>query len=82
MLFDESVQKQFLARMGRGAYPSINEKDVSEIVIPLPPTAKQHDIVRQLKKEEEIITMNKELIAMYEQKIKDRIAKVWGSIIY
>jgi type I restriction enzyme M protein len=78
MLFDESVQKQFIARMGKGAYPSINEKDVSEIVIPLPPTTKQLDIVRQLKKEEEIIAMNKELIAMYEQKIKDRIAKVWG----
>ena len=78
MLFDESVQKQMIARMGKGSYPSINEHDVSEIIIPLPPPEKQKEIVFQLKKEEEIIAMNKELIASFEQKIKDRIAKVWG----
>ncbi len=78
MLFDESIQKQMIARMGKGAYPSINEKDVSDIIIPLPPTDIQMVIVSQLKKEEETIALNKEFIHLFEQKIKDRIAKVWG----
>jgi type I restriction enzyme M protein len=78
MLFDEFVQEQMIARMGKGAYPSINEQDVSEIKIPLPPVEKQKEIVSQLKKEEEAIAINKELIGSFERKIKDRIAKVWG----
>ena len=78
MLFDESVQAQMSARMGKGSYPSINEKDVSEIKIPLPPIEKQKEIVSYLKKEEEAIAINKELIESFEKKIIVRIAKVWG----
>ena len=37
-------------------------------------TAKQDNIA----KEQELVNANKELITIFEQKIKDRIAKVWG----
>ncbi len=78
MLFDESLQNQMNARMGKGSYPSINEKDVAALLIPVPNIENQKNIVRLLKKEEEAIIINKELILLFEQKIKDRIAKVWG----
>lgn len=78
MLFSESVQRQMESRMGKGSYPSINERDVSELLIPLPSIELQQAIVSQFKKEEEIVSLNRVLITLYEQRIKDRISKVWG----
>ena len=46
--------------------------------IPLPPIETQRKIVAQIEKEQELINANKQLIEIFEQKIKDMIAKVWG----
>ncbi|MGI8891923.1 MAG: hypothetical protein ACR2GN_00550, partial [Bacteroidia bacterium] len=35
-------------------------------------------IVAQIEKEQELVNANKNLVEIYEKKIKDRIAKVWG----
>jgi hypothetical protein len=34
--------------------------------------------VVQIEREQALVNANKELIALFEQKIKDRIARVWG----
>ena len=41
MLYSEPVQTQLASMMGKGAYPSVNQKDVSQIQIPLPPLSVQ-----------------------------------------
>lgn len=46
--------------------------------IPLPSIEMQCQIIAQIEKEQALINSNKELIEIFEQKIKDRIAKVWG----
>lgn len=51
---------------------------VKEIRIPLPKIEIQRQVVGQIEKEQELVNANKELIEIFEQKIKDRIAKVWG----
>ncbi|WP_372938598.1 N-6 DNA methylase, partial [Seonamhaeicola sp.] len=51
---------------------------VSEYVIGLPPMEEQETIVKQIEVEQKIVESNKQLIEIYEQKIKDRIAQVWG----
>lgn len=51
---------------------------ILECEIPLPSIEIQKKIVLQIEKEQALVNANKELIAIYEQKIKDRIAKVWG----
>lgn len=51
---------------------------VKEIKVPIPPFEIQKQIVSQIEKEQVLVNANKELIEIYEQKIKDRIAKVWG----
>lgn len=38
-----------------------------------------NEIVAQIEKEQELVNANKQLIEIFEQKIKDRIAKVWGT---
>jgi type I restriction enzyme M protein len=64
--------------MGKGSYPSINQKDVQELKIFYPPLDIQQKIVLQLKKEQKAINSNKELIIIFENKITDKIADVWG----
>ncbi|MBE0639316.1 MAG: N-6 DNA methylase [Bacteroidales bacterium] len=60
------------------AQPKLNQKALNSIPIPLPPLERQHHIVAQIEKEQELVNANKQLIEIFEQKIKDRIAKVWG----
>jgi restriction endonuclease S subunit len=77
-LFSDFLQEQMISRMGKGSYPSINQKDVQELKIFYPPLDIQQKIVLQLKKEQKAINSNKELITIFENKIKDKIADVWG----
>ncbi len=51
---------------------------IRAIKIPLAPLETQRQIVAQIEKEQELVNANKKLIEIFEQKIKDRIAKVWG----
>jgi restriction endonuclease S subunit len=56
----------------------INRDYVRSIKIPLPAIEIQNQIVSRIEKEQELLNANKQLIKLFEQKIKDRIAKVWG----
>jgi type I restriction enzyme M protein len=51
---------------------------IEETKIPLPTIAEQWEIVSQIEKEGELVNSNKQLITLFEQKIKDRINEVWG----
>jgi len=53
-------------------------KTLKTITIPLPNIETQRQIVAQIEKEQDLVNANKQLIEIFEQKIKDRIAKVWG----
>jgi type I restriction enzyme M protein len=60
------------------AQPKLNQKALNSIPIPLPGIETQRQIVAQIEKEQELVHANKQLIEIFEQKIKDRIARVWG----
>lgn len=80
----------FVALMVKGLEAKMNElatggtfKEISKtafctLQIPLPPAEIQTQLVEQIMKEQEIILSNKLLISICQQKIKDRIAKMWG----
>ena len=70
-----------ITAMGKGAYPSINQNDVNALKIPLPPLEVQRKIVEQINEEQAIVSQNKRLIEIFEQKIKDKIAEVWGEAV-
>jgi type I restriction enzyme M protein len=57
--------------------PGLNRNDAYKLKIPLPPVSEQDAIVAQIEKEQQIVNANKELIKIYEQKIKDEINKLW-----
>src|SRR5699024_974145 len=48
MLYSEPVQARLASMMGKGAYPSVNQKDVSQIRIPLPPLSVQEKVVAEI----------------------------------
>lgn len=64
---------------GGAGIPGLNRNDVYRTYkLPCPAREIQDRIVARLEQERQIIEANKQLVEMYEQKIKDRIAKVWG----
>jgi len=71
----EGVYLSFMRRNVNGLF---NRAELKILDIPLPSIAEQDKIIASLESEQKIIDANKKLIAMYEQKIKDKIAEVWG----
>ena len=58
--------------------PNLSVVDLKDLPIALPSIKTQDEIVAKIEAEQSIINSNKGLIQIFEQKIKDRIAKVWG----
>ncbi|MFZ4522982.1 MAG: N-6 DNA methylase [Bacteroidales bacterium] len=54
-------------------------KILKELKIPLPTIGEQRQIVTRIEEEQQLVDANKRLIDIFEQKIKERIARVWGT---
>ena len=74
----EDYQNQKVVLSQGGAQPQFNANSIVKIKIPLPAIETQKKIVSQIESEQEIIEANKKLIAIYERKINDKTAEVWG----
>lgn len=61
-----------------GTLTNINAQEYSSFEVPLPPIETQREIVAELEAEQQLINANKKLIEIYQQKIKSKIAEVWG----
>jgi restriction endonuclease S subunit len=78
-ILDSDYFSQYYQSQASGSTQKfISLKFIRSIKIPLPPLETQKQIVARIEKEQELVNANKELIKIFEQKIKDRIAKVWG----
>jgi len=63
---------------GTGGLQRVPKDFVSSYKIPLPSIEIQSNVIENIDLEIESVETNKNLILAFEQKIKDRIAKVWG----
>ena len=77
-LSSEAIQNQFKRITAGGAMPALSFKTVEIIPISIPDIESQRQIVAQIENEQALVNGNKQLIEIFEQKIKDRIAKIWG----
>ncbi len=68
-LFNEGMVNQMISMMGKGAYPSINQSDVSSLKIPLPPLPVQKEIVSEIEGYQKIIDGAKMVVENYKPKI-------------
>lgn len=76
---DDFRKKLFANSSGGVRQSNISNKGIEGIIIPLPSIEVQQQIITQLEKEQALVNSNMELVKIFEQKIKDRIAKVWGA---
>jgi type I restriction enzyme M protein len=73
----QMIYPNFL-RLGEGKFRMANLSFVREQKIPLPDLPTQQRIVAAIERERALVAGNKELIGIFEEKIKRRIARVWG----
>jgi len=57
--------------------PRVGFEYFSEIEIPLPSLSIQQKIVTRIEQVQQLVNANKQLIKLFEQKIKDEIGKLW-----
>lgn len=77
-LRDEAFNQKVLNGLGGAQLPRVSFDYFSNLEIPLPDLEVQREIIKETKKIQGLINANKQLIEIFEQKIKDRIAQVWG----
>jgi len=63
---------------GRARMPKLNREDLMSYEIPLPPLEVQRRIVAELEAERALVESNRKLIEVFEKKIQERLAEVWG----
>lgn len=78
MLLQDSLVNQMIGMMGKGAYPSINQNDVSNLSFPLPPLAVQEEIVTEIESYQKIIDGARQVVENYKPTIK--IDPTWESV--
>lgn len=78
MLYSEPVQTQLSSMMGKGGYTSVNQKDVSQIQIPLPSLSIQEDFVAELDSYQKIIDGARQVVENYKPSIP--ISSSWEVI--
>lgn len=78
LVLDIFIPNQIHILSAGAAYQALTIVKLKQLEIPIPDIETQRQIVAQIEKEQELVNANKQLIEIFEQKIKDRIAKVWG----
>lgn len=77
-VLDIFIPAQIHVLSAGAAYKALTIVKLKQLQIPLPDLETQRQIVAQIDNEQALVNANKQLIEIFEQKIKDRIAKVWG----
>lgn len=76
---DEIQNKYFRNQPGVAIQNVASVSTLKSMKIPLPPLEVQHEIVARLERERSIVEGNRELIRIYEEKVKKVIERVWES---
>lgn len=77
-LTSESFNQYLRGAISGANINNLNSSILGNFKIPLPPIETQREIVAELEAEQQLINANKKLIEIYQQKIKSKIAEVWG----
>ncbi len=73
-----SKHDYFVSQSTGGAQPNISQMLIRKTLVPIVPIDEQKRIVSEISIEMSIVEQNKRLVEIFQQKIKDRIAEVWG----
>ena len=65
--------------MTGGGQPQFNGNALKQISLYVPPLEIQREIVARIESERRVVEGNRELIRLYEEKVKKVIERVWES---
>lgn len=71
------VDSKYMNFMRQNVNGLFNREELNILPIPLPPLEVQREIVARIERERSIVEGNRELIRIYEEKIKKVIERVW-----
>lgn len=78
ILNSDKVFRQAMSLSKSGTVTNLHLVEIKKFKIPLPSKEIQKEIVETIKQERKVIEGNRELIQIYENKINERINKVWS----
>jgi type I restriction enzyme M protein len=78
LLFHDFIQNQMLERMGKGAYPSINQADVEQLRVPLPPLDIQQNIATEIAEEKKYVESANHTFELFQKKLRSKLVGVWS----
>lgn len=78
ILLDPLTQQRIESYASGSTVLGIKQSNLRELQVSLPSLKEQTQIVDRIEQEQELVNANKKLIAIFEQKIKDKINEVWG----
>ena len=78
VLNSDRIRTTILSKSSTSTMPFISGKELKQIEIPIPPIEIQEEIASQLEEEQKLVNSNKRLVAIFEEKIKNKIIGVWG----
>jgi type I restriction enzyme M protein len=73
------IDGKYMNFMRQNVNGLFNREELKILPIPLPPLEVQREIVARIESERKIVEGNRELIRLYEEKVKKVIARVWES---
>lgn len=77
-IYFNSVKDKSMSLSVGAVFKNLKTDQIKEFSVPVLDMDEQLNIVAQMKEEMSIIEQNKRLIEIFNQKIRDRIAEVWG----
>lgn len=72
------VEEKYMSFMRQNVNGLFNREELKILKVPLPDIESQKCIVFEIEKEQKLVEASTQLIIHFEQKIKERIARVWG----
>ncbi len=78
LIQSEFIQQQFREITSGAAQPQLPIHSLISTTVPIPTIEEQNEIVERIEQEQQLVAANKKLIALFEQKIKEKINAVWG----
>ncbi|MCC7161464.1 MAG: N-6 DNA methylase [Anaerolineae bacterium] len=72
------AERKYMNFMRQNVNGLFNRDELKILVVPLPDLTIQQRIVAQIEHEQALVKSTGELVALFEKKIKERIARVWG----
>jgi len=73
----ENTLNKFKLRFKWAWVPNLHLWEIRKVKIPLPPLSEQQKIVDELDEIQKLVDSNKKLIEIFENKIKQKIIKLW-----